>query len=164
LKFKYAKEKMDEVAVEVHTLDETRNLAKKIAENLKGGEIICLIGNLGAGKTYFTKYLAEALGVNKDTILSPTFVYWRQHQGDRLNLNHFDFYRIDHEDEVEDLGFEESLGLEGEVTVIEWADKIPDYLPSERLEITIELKNNEERLFTIKSLGKKFDYLIKEIS
>ncbi|HEY8390680.1 MAG TPA: tRNA (adenosine(37)-N6)-threonylcarbamoyltransferase complex ATPase subunit type 1 TsaE [Clostridia bacterium] len=108
---------------EVQTFD----LGVKIAKTLKGGEVITLDGQLGAGKTVFTKGLAHGLGV-ETPILSPTFVILRQYKGSELELYHFDMYRLESSDEALELGFDEYIGRKTAVTVIEWADKVKDIL------------------------------------
>ena len=153
--------------VKANSLEETKKLATNLAKQLKGGEIICLIGDLGVGKTYFTKFLAEALGIKQDDVVSPTFVYWRQHKGRNLNIHHFDFYRFDIStdpaqiaQELGDIGIEEAFGDESAVTIIEWADRIQGFLPEERLEIHIENEGDFEREFTFKMLGAKYKKLV----
>lgn len=100
-----------------HSAEETFAFAKRVAEKLKGGEIILLNGDLGAGKTTFTKGLARALGV-KETVTSPTFTYVKEYDG-RLTLYHFDMYRVSDADEVYELGLEEYF-YKGGVVVVEW--------------------------------------------
>ncbi len=85
-----------------HSVEDTYNLAKNVAENLAEGDIVLLEGELGAGKTTFTKGLAKALNVTEE-VVSPTFIMMREYEG-RLPLYHFDLYRISHEDELEELG------------------------------------------------------------
>ena len=100
-----------------HSAEETFALAKRVADKLKGGEIILLNGDLGAGKTTFTKGLARALGV-KETVTSPTFTYVKEYDG-RLTLYHFDMYRVSDADEVYELGLEEYF-YKGGVVIVEW--------------------------------------------
>lgn len=100
-----------------HSAEETFAFAKRVADKLKGGEIILLNGDLGAGKTTFTKGLARALGV-KETVTSPTFTYVKEYDG-RLTLYHFDMYRVSDADEVYELGLEEYF-YKGGVVVVEW--------------------------------------------
>lgn len=100
-----------------HSETETFEFAKRVADGLKGGEIILLNGDLGAGKTTFTKGLAKALGVT-ETVTSPTFTYVKEYDG-RLPLYHFDMYRVGDADEVYELGLEEYF-YKGGVVVVEW--------------------------------------------
>ncbi|MBO4554516.1 MAG: tRNA (adenosine(37)-N6)-threonylcarbamoyltransferase complex ATPase subunit type 1 TsaE [Clostridia bacterium] len=102
-----------------HSTIETDELAEKFAESLKGGEIILLNGDLGAGKTTFTKGLAKALGVAEE-VTSPTFTIMNVYSSGRLKLNHLDMYRVESEEELYELGVSESVGEENAVTVIEW--------------------------------------------
>ncbi|MDY5439858.1 MAG: tRNA (adenosine(37)-N6)-threonylcarbamoyltransferase complex ATPase subunit type 1 TsaE [Eubacteriales bacterium] len=99
-------------------VQETYEVAKLVASKLSGGEILLLNGDLGAGKTTFTKGLAMALDVD-DVITSPTFTIMKEYYG-KLKLYHFDMYRLSSEDEVYELGFEEYLNDENGVAVIEW--------------------------------------------
>lgn len=116
-----------------HSVEDTYKLAKNVAENLKGGEIILLEGELGAGKTTFTKGLAKALGII-DEVVSPTFIMMREYQG-KLPLYHFDLYRIGDEEELDELGLKDYLYGEG-VCVIEW-NKFMDF-PKKPLMIKIK--------------------------
>lgn len=100
-----------------HSVNDTYTFAKKVADKLKGGEVIILRGDLGAGKTTFTKGLAKALGV-EETVTSPTFTYVKEYYG-RLPLYHFDMYRVADADEVYELGLEEYF-YKGGVVVVEW--------------------------------------------
>lgn len=100
------------------SVEQTYEIAKNLADTLSGGEIILLNGELGAGKTTFTKGLAKALGIEK-TVKSPTFTILKSYQG-RLTLNHFDMYRLKEQSDAQELGFEEVIGNINSVTVIEW--------------------------------------------
>ena len=116
---------------------ETENIAKSFAKTLKKGDVICLSGDLGAGKTAFTAGLAKGLGVN-EYVSSPTFTILNCYDGD-LSLYHFDVYRISKSDELFDIGFDEYISGDG-VSVIEWAEMIEDILPLPRYEVKI-IKN-----------------------
>ena len=102
----------------VKSVEETYQVAKQIADKLVGKEIILLNGDLGAGKTTFTKGIAKALGIN-DVVTSPTFTFMKEYSG-RLNLYHFDMYRVEEADELYELGLNDYLGMDGGVCVIEW--------------------------------------------
>jgi len=102
----------------VHSIEETHNIAKQIADKLVGGEIILLNGDLGAGKTTFTKGIAKALGID-EVVTSPTFTFMKEYEG-RINLYHFDMYRVEEADELYELGLNDYLGMKNGVCVIEW--------------------------------------------
>ncbi len=117
------------------TPQETYRLAERMGRVLYGACTIALEGNLGAGKTVFVQGLAAGLGIEAP-IVSPTFNIVRQYQG-RLPLNHFDVYRIEDPEELREIGFSEYLG-DGQVTVIEWADRIAELLPEQIMRIQIQ--------------------------
>lgn len=127
-------------------IDDTLALAHSVADTLTGGEILLLDGDLGAGKTTFTKGLAKALGI-KAEITSPTFTIMNQYEGGRLKLNHLDMYRIDDEAEVAELGLDEAFS-DDSVTVIEW-NKYKN-LSGKIIRIGIANGNGEnERIFVL---------------
>jgi tRNA threonylcarbamoyladenosine biosynthesis protein TsaE len=135
----------------VKSEEETRALGRELAEGLKAGDIVALIGDLGTGKTALTRYIAEALGV-KEPVTSPTFTIVREHKDGRLPLYHFDVYRVYDPDELYEIGFEEYL-FGGGVCIIEWADLIEDLLPAGTLIINIKRGEGEterEYSFAIK--------------
>ena len=113
---------------------ETENIAKAFAKTLKVGDVVCINGDLGAGKTAFTAGIAKGIGVT-DIVSSPTFTIVNCYNGD-MPLYHFDVYRISDCDEMYDIGFDEYVAGDG-ITVIEWADIISDILPQDRYEIVI---------------------------
>ena len=137
--------------------EETMDTAASLAEFLQPGDLITLEGDLGAGKTTFTKGLAKGLHI-KRIVKSPTFTIIREYQG-RLPLYHMDVYRL--EDSQEDLGFDEYFEGDG-VTVVEWAHIIEDFLPSDRLDITIRRINDDERELTMEPKGERFNRLCEE--
>ena len=100
------------------SVEETYDLAKMVADKCVGGEVIVLNGDLGAGKTTFTKGFAAALGISND-VTSPTFTLMKKYVG-RLTLYHFDLYRIENADELEELGFDDYLGEKNAVCIVEW--------------------------------------------
>lgn len=139
--------------------EDTRKIGYELGKVLKGGEVICLTGDLGAGKTTFTQALAKGLEVD-DYVTSPTFTIINEYNG-RLPLYHFDVYRINDIDEMYELGFEEYFYSNG-VTVIEWANIIEDILPKDRIDIEIRRTNKEnEREIIIKNIGKIPKFWIK---
>ncbi len=132
----------------VCSVEETYALAAKIADTLEGGEIILLEGDLGAGKTTFTKGLARALGV-ADEVTSPTFTILNVYEDGRLKLNHLDMYRIENSDELAELGIEECFDEDG-VTVIEW-NKF-EHFDGTVIKISITSTGENERVFDISSV------------
>lgn len=111
------------------SFEETRNLGAKWGDQLKPGSILGLVGDLGSGKTCFVQGLAEGLGVPKGTMVSsPTYVLIQEYLGGRLPLYHFDFYRLEKEEEAIKLGLEEYWDSQG-VSVVEWADHFPKLFP-----------------------------------
>lgn len=130
--------------------EETRAMGEKIGRTLRPGAVICLYGELGAGKTCLIQGLARGLGVKEEKeVKSPTFVLIREYEG-RFPIYHFDLYRIESEQELEGLGYEEYFYGRG-VTLIEWADKIQEHLPPNRIEIHLTfLDENERRIEVIR--------------
>ena len=132
---------------------QTFNFAKKYAKQLKGGDIIGLIGDLGAGKTIFTKGLANGLGV-KETITSPTFIIMKVYEiknpsavADEIrNLTHIDTYRIKNEQDIISIGADEYFKRNDTITIIEWADKIRKILPKKTKIIKIKYNNNYRKI------------------
>lgn len=145
--------------IKVTSLKETRELAQKIASLLTTPSLLTLSGDLGAGKTTFTKGLAIGLGV-EDTVTSPTFTILKSYEGDNVTLHHMDAYRL--EGIVQDLGFEEEIYDENAVCVIEWSHFIEYALPSERLEISITI-DGEDRIFTLNPKGKKYEDVVEAL-
>lgn len=138
---------------------ETMQLAEKLGNIVTAGTLITLEGDLGAGKTTFTKGLGKGLGI-KRPINSPTFTIMKIYEGGRLPLYHIDAYRL--EGLEQDLGFEEFIYGEG-VCVIEWYMFIADLLPEDRLEIKIEYEGEDARKITIIPHGNMYEELVKEL-
>lgn len=138
--------------------EQTKEFAKRLAGLLKPGDVIALEGDLGAGKTTFTKGLAEGLGI-KRTVNSPTFTIIKEYHG-RLPLYHMDVYRV--EDSFEDLGFEEYFEGSG-VTVVEWAHLIEEQLPDQLLTIQLYHGENDSRRIVADPRGSRYEQLCKEL-
>jgi len=138
--------------------EESMNIAEQIAQRLIPGDVITLEGNLGAGKTTFTKGIARGLGV-KRAVNSPTFTIIKEYMG-KMPLYHMDAYRLDEE---EDLGFDDFFQSEG-VTIIEWASRIQAQLPEKRLDIAIRLGERETtRILQLYPYGNHFRQLCEEL-
>jgi tRNA threonylcarbamoyladenosine biosynthesis protein TsaE len=134
--------------------EDTEQLAQALSLYLDQGALVALDGDLGAGKTTFSKAIARGLGVT-DTVNSPTFTIIKEYQGRLLPFYHMDVYRIT-ELEAEELGFDEYFYGEG-VTIVEWASRIEAIMPEERLSIYIENVGPEERSFQIVPSGNKYE-------
>lgn len=147
--------------IRLNNLEETEEFGTKLGKILKSGDIICLNGDLGAGKTTLTKSIGLGLDV-KEYITSPTFTLINQYRG-RLPVYHFDVYRLENADELYDLGFDEYFYGNG-VCIIEWADKIENLLPKERLVLDIKKgKDIDERVINITAYGNRYIELLKEM-
>jgi len=133
---------------------QTRELAAAVAELARPGDLILLVGDLGAGKTAFTQGFGAALGIT-DRITSPTFTLVRQYQG-RLELNHLDVYRLEQIDEVVGLGMQELLDGPT-VTLIEWGDTIVPALPADYLEVRLTYGDaDDDRVFHLRGVGPRW--------
>jgi tRNA threonylcarbamoyladenosine biosynthesis protein TsaE len=149
---------MNEYIVKTNNTEETLQFSKELAQRLQPGDVITLEGDLGAGKTTFTKGLAVGLEITKN-VSSPTFTIIKEYNG-RLPLYHMDVYRL--EDSYEDLGFDEYFEGQG-VTVVEWAHLIEEQLPDELLQIKITHGEENTRVLTITPIGKRYEMLCKEL-
>ncbi len=138
---------------------DTIELAENIESEHFPGMVICLNGELGSGKTVFTKAFASALGISDD-VTSPTFNIIKEYNNGELPLYHMDVYRLD--GNVSELGLEEYFDGNG-VTIIEWADMIENYLPSERLDINIRVTGEDSRVIVLKPHGKVYEDICEAI-
>lgn len=138
----------------------TAELAENIESEKFPGMTICLIGDLGSGKTVFVKAFAHALGIDEH-ITSPTFNIIKEYEEGELPLYHMDVYRL--EDAKEDIGIEDYFDKSG-VTIIEWADMINDRLPEERLEIKFKIIDENTRVLRLIPYGRKYEEICEVIS
>lgn len=150
--------KMRMYEIIMNSVDDTERFAVTLAKLLEAQDTITLEGDLGAGKTTFTKALAKGLGV-KRTVNSPTFTIIKQYEG-RLPFNHLDVYRLAESDE--DLGWDE-LFYGDAVTVVEWAHLIEQDLPQNRLAIEIYRIGDNERRFVLIPSGERYEALCEEL-
>ena len=127
--------------------DETIAKGRSFIDTLSIGDVVCLRGDLGAGKTHFVKGMAEGLGVDGDEVSSPTFTLINEYYGDKI-LYHFDCYRMKSEREALEIGAEEYFYGEG-VTVIEWPERITSLIPPHAIWISIEAPDRNTRKFVI---------------
>jgi len=141
---------------------DTGLLGVRLAELLPDGSVVALIGTLGAGKTRLVQAIAEVSGVPKNTVTSPTFVLIREYdEGDRP-IYHFDAYRLERESEFRDLGPDDYFDGFG-LSFVEWADRVPNSLPVDRVTIEIEALSADSRRFTIPATGDKYADFIEDL-
>jgi tRNA threonylcarbamoyladenosine biosynthesis protein TsaE len=142
------------VVVTTRSALETLNLATRVGGLLRGGDVVLLGGELGAGKTVFAKGIARALGI-AEPVVSPTFTIVREYEG-RLRLVHVDVYRIDRVQELHDLGFDDLLG-DDSVAVVEWGDRVRAVLPPDCLEVVLDAGDDEDtRLVRLACRGRSW--------
>jgi len=147
--------------IQIKNLDEAQNFGIELGQLLKPGDIVCLNGELGAGKTTLTQSIGKGLGV-EEYITSPTFTLINEYKG-RVPVYHFDVYRLENVEELYDLGFDEYFYGNG-ISIIEWAERIKKMIPQENIVIDIENGNNQkERIFHIDGYGKRYKEIIEEL-
>lgn len=141
---------------------QTGLVAQSLANLIKDDLIICLEGDLGAGKTLFTQNFCKALNV-KETVTSPTFNLMNVYEGDK-RIYHFDLYRLENEEDLEEIGFYEYSDVDDEVVLIEWPDRFFACMPEDYLHIKIERTENEQsRILTINIKGNKYNSIYEEL-
>ena len=150
-----------EYKITTYSEEETIELAQNIESEKFPNMVICLRGDLGSGKTVFTKGFAKAMEITEE-VTSPTFNIIKEYTTGEMPLFHMDVYRLD--GKVDELGIEEYFTKKG-VTIIEWADMIPDVLPDRRLDIRIKSSEEDEnkRIITITPYGKKYEELCEAV-
>ena len=131
--------------IETYSEQETLELGRKLAQEAKPGQIFSLEGDLGVGKTVFTKGMAEGLGIT-EPVSSPTFTIVQVYEEGRMPFYHFDVYRFGDPEEMDEIGYEDYFFGEG-ICLVEWANLIEELMPEHTIKITIE-----------KDLEKGFDY------
>ena len=137
------------------SVEETQDLAKKLARNINPGITISLIGDLGTGKTTFTKGFASQMGI-KDHVTSPTFKLISEYQGKKFKLNHIDAYRMNGPEDFLNIGGEEYLISKNSITIIEWGDLLNDILPSKTIRVNFERIKSPKESRKIEISGIKF--------
>ena len=136
------------------SVEETQSLAKKLAKNVIPGSIISLVGELGTGKTTFTKGFARQMGI-KDHVTSPTFKLVSEYQGEKYKLNHIDAYRMNGPEDFLNIGGEEYLTSKNSITIIEWGDLLIDILSSKTITINFKRIKSPKESRNIEILGIK---------
>ena len=143
--------------------EETGHLAELVGQKIREGTVLCLEGDLGAGKTLFVQSLARTLGVEGD-VTSPTFNLMNVYEG-ICRIYHFDLYRLETEEELDDIGFYEYTEEPEGIVVIEWPNKFPESLPEDYIDVRIRKlsENSNERQIDFSSIGAKNQEFIKEL-
>ncbi|HRZ14219.1 MAG TPA: tRNA (adenosine(37)-N6)-threonylcarbamoyltransferase complex ATPase subunit type 1 TsaE [Candidatus Omnitrophota bacterium] len=147
--------------IHTHSAAQTRHIGSLIARSLRPGDIVCLSGNLGSGKTVLAKGIASGLGIDKDAVISPTFVIIREYRG-RVPLYHFDLYRLENPDDIVSLGYEEYLYGRG-VSVIEWSERLGPLMPQEYVGVHVRISGETTRSFEFSARGQRYKEVVKRI-
>jgi len=151
---------MSQPEITSHSPEETQDLGARLGELARPGDILLLVGELGAGKTCLTQGIARGLGI-KEYAASPSFVVVRELYG-RLPLYHMDFYRLENLEEIADLGLDDYFYGQG-VSVVEWADKGLSLLPPEHLLVEMSYLSDTGRRLKLKASGKRYRELVAEL-
>lgn len=138
-----------------HTTEQTELLGEKLGRQLQGGEVIAYLGDLGAGKTAFTRGLARGLGIGQ-RVTSPTYTVVNEYEGGRLALFHFDMYRLGSSEELFDIGWEDYL-QRGGVCAVEWSENVSDAM-EDAIFVEIEKLSENSRKITLKG-GQALAYI-----
>lgn len=157
--------KQTTLTLHLESFEQTTRLAEAIAAGVQGGELLALAGELGAGKTSFTRELTRALGCSR-LANSPTFALFQRYRGGRLPVLHGDFYRLDEPSELIDLGWEEMLEeFEHGLVVVEWANRFPELLPPDCLQMSWRLHGDgEQRVVEATARGARAERLLQALS
>lgn len=148
------------IAIDTRSPDETRLLGRFLGELARPGDLICLVGDLGAGKTCFVQGFAWGTGFD-GWASSPSFVLAKEYKGS-VTVHHIDFYRLDDVEEIGDLGIRDLLNGE-DICIIEWAEKGSGLLPAERLTIRFDHRGENERRLRIEPCGETYASLSREL-
>lgn len=133
-----------------NNFEETKRLGLDFAKFLRKGDIVCLYGDLGSGKTTFVQGLAVGLGI-KNRIISPTFVMVRSYKLGAMGFYHIDLYRIEREKDIESLGIEEIINNKNNIVVIEWAEKLMSKRPKKRIDVKFSYEKSDVRKIVFRS-------------
>ena len=145
---------MGEMLTVTNSAAETRALGERLALGLQPGDTVILEGELGAGKSELARGIAKGLGVT-ETVTSPSFTILNVYESGRCPLYHFDWYRLESEEELYELGMDEYLGGDG-IAVVEWAERCPDAVPEDCIRIRLEATGEETRRITVND-GRRVD-------
>ncbi len=142
--------------------EQTWRIGQMLGSRLEPGDIVCLYGDLGAGKTSFSYGIALGLEVKDQYITSPTFTFVNEYKG-RIPFYHIDLYRLKDPEELEGIGFEEYIDSDG-VTVIEWAERAEDELPEDRLSVYLSYVDEHSREIGFLAEGERYEKLLNDLS
>jgi len=144
-----------------NSVERTQAIGRALGRLLEPGDVIALIGQLGAGKTCFTRGIAEGVGADPDIVTSPTFVLINEYQG-FIPLYHFDAYRLRSVHDMYALGCEEYFDGNG-ACLVEWADRVEECLPQEHLRVVLEVIGRDERRITFDPRGARYRELVEKL-
>lgn len=137
--------------IKINQLKDTQNLAEKIASLCDKNDVICLQGDLGAGKTTFSQFFINYFSKEKLQVQSPTFNIVFPYEFGKFKINHFDLYRLKSQDELEEIGFYDSLDYD--ISIIEWPEIASESMPKDRLEIAIKTDKDGQKLASLSGFG-----------
>ena len=149
------------ITFEVGDKDDTIKLAEVAGKYIKEGTTLLLIGNLGAGKTFFSKYLIKTLGVEEE-VTSPTFNLMNIYEG-ICPIYHFDLYRLENTEELFDIGFYEYLDSDEGIVLVEWADKFMDEMPENAVTVKFKITDLNEREIIFSGSGEKAEEFLERL-
>lgn len=153
---------MKSVNILSKSTDQTIKVGERLAKHLHKGDILCLEGELGSGKTTLIKGVAKGLKIASEKVTSPTFVLMNAYEG-RLPLYHFDLYRLEEIHEISSIGYEDFLYGHG-VAVIEWAERLGNLAPKEYLRVELKHQGENERLIKLSAVGKCYCPIVQQLS
>lgn len=142
--------------------NDTIKLGNVLGSVLEAGDVVCLNGDLGAGKTLLSKSIAEGMGIEPEDVTSPTFAIMNIYDSGSIPIYHFDWYRLNDVDELYDIGYEEYLDSDG-VCIIEWADLFKEELPEGYLDINIAISSKGGRTLKMTTHGKRYEAISEKV-
>ncbi|PIQ86339.1 MAG: tRNA (adenosine(37)-N6)-threonylcarbamoyltransferase complex ATPase subunit type 1 TsaE [Candidatus Omnitrophica bacterium CG11_big_fil_rev_8_21_14_0_20_45_26] len=154
---------MTRVTIVSQSAAQTARLAQKLSRLVLPGSVLALSGELGAGKTTFVQGFAKGLAI-KQSVKSPTFVFLHVYQGGRYLLYHFDLYRVEKADDLNQIGFSDYIHEPGAVAVVEWAEKAGAALPADFIKIVIQMTGQNKRRLTLSGTGLQSDKILKQFT
>lgn len=138
----------EKIVSETISEEDTESFAREFAHSVKDGDIICFFGEVGSGKTVFTRGLCYGLGF-KGYVNSPSYIIMNMYENGGMNIYHFDLYRISSSSELTEIGFYDFIYKKKSISIVEWADMIKDCLPEKRIDVFISVTGEATRKFEI---------------